>query len=187
MQKPSASGISLVLVAIMALSLGACTRHEEPAPAAAPIAAQPLPPPAPPPPPHPSADDQLQQHLAELGATPSNVGWTITLKSAQFGHGKVSFAADDEATLTKIANLLKDNSHLRLQIEDYTVKQGPKARLEEISQMRANAVSRDLTAKGGDQGRIQAEGRVDRSESPGIEIIFSNAEGDFPQPPVENS
>lgn len=184
MQRLNLSSTSCALAAIAVLTLGACTKHEEPAAVAA------LPPPPPPPapvPPPPSADDQLNGRLAELGATPSDAGWRVTLSSAKFRDGKVSFAADDEATVTKVITLLQRDSHLRVQIENYTDKRGPKARVRELSQMHANAVVRDLTSKGGDEARIQAEGRVESPGKPRVEFIFSNAEGEFPPPPVEHS
>ena len=177
------NGASCALAALALLSLGACTKHQEPAP----VAALPPPPPPAPPPPSPSADDQLNGRLAVLGATPKDAGWTVTLTSAKFKQGKVSFGTDEEATLAKIAVLLKDNSHLRVQVEDYTEKRGPKARTQELSQMHANAVLRDLTAQGADEARIQAEGRVESSGAPRIEIIFSNAEGEFKPTPAQNA
>ena len=183
MRRLSGSGISGALVAVALLGLGACTKHEEPAP----IAAIPPPPPPPLPPPPPSADDQLKARLEQLGAKPSAGGYTVTLASAKFRGGKASFDSDDEATITKIVGLLRDEPQVRVQIEDYTDKRGPRARVQERSQMHANAVLRDLTSQGGDEARIQAQGRVNLSTSPRIDIVFSNAEGEFRPGPLENS
>jgi outer membrane protein OmpA-like peptidoglycan-associated protein len=162
------------LLALVLLSLGACSKHEEPAPVVA------LPPPPPPaPPPAPSADDQLKGQLSSLGATASTGGWSVTLSSATFRASKVALSPDERVTLGKIVALLKDNPHLRVQIENYASERGAKARVQEVSQMHANAVLRELTSNGAEEGRIQAQGLVDTSKSSRVEIIFSNAEGEF--------
>ena len=183
MRKLSGSFISCALLAMALLELDGCAQKEEPAVVAV---APPPPPPALAPPP-PSADGQLHARLAHLGAKPTDGGWTLTLSSAKFRGGKVDFAADEEGTVTTIVSLLQGEPHLRLQVENYIDKRGPKAREQERSQMDANAVLRHLTAEGGDTVRIQTEGRIDTSTASRIEIIFSNAEGEFRPAPVENS
>ena len=182
MRRPSDSRPSCALLALMLLSVGACAKHVEPAPLAT------LPPPLPPaPPPPPSADDQLQRQLLSLGATPSDGGWSVTLSSATFRAGKVSFSPEEQVTIGKIVALLKDRPHLRVQIENYIDRRGTKARVQELSQMHANAVLRDLTSGEADDGRIQAQGELDTSNNSRVEIFFSNAEGEFRPAPVETS
>jgi len=183
MDNLSKSRAACTLMALMLLSLGACAKHEEPAP----IAALPPPPPPPPPPPAPSADDQLQGQLSSLGATSSVGGWTVTLSSASFRADKVVFSAEEQATIGKIVALLKDNTHVRLQIENYIDKRGAKARVQELSQMHANAIFRYLASHGVEEGRIQSQGEVDTSKQSRVEIIFSIAAGEFRPAPVENS
>lgn len=181
MRRLIASGTTIAVLAVILLSLGACSKHEEPTPVAA------LPPPLPTPPPAPSADDLLQAQLGQLGAKSSNGGWSVTLSSGKFRTSKVEFASDEQATLKTIGALLKRNPHLLVRIENYIDKRDSGAHLEKVSQMQANAVLRDLTSSGADESQIQAQGQVDTSTNPRVEIIFSNAEGEFHPAPVENS
>jgi outer membrane protein OmpA-like peptidoglycan-associated protein len=129
------------VMAVLFLSLGACEKHQEVPPVA-----------------------------ALFGAKPGDGGWTVTLSSAKFKAGKVSLAPDDEATIGKIAELLKANLQLRILIEDYADEHGSRTHTQRLSQEHANAVLRDLTSMG-----------------VGVEFIFSNAGGEFRPAPVENS
>ena len=182
MQKLSRCGPSGAVMAVLVLSLGACEKHQEAPPVAA------LPPPSPQlPAPIPSADDLLQGQFAQFGAKPGDGGWTVTLSSAKFKAGKVSFAPDDEATIGKIAELLNANLQLRILIEDYADEHGSRTHTQRLSQEHANAVLRDLTSMGVDPGKVQAQGRFDDSKNPRVEFIFSNAGGEFRPAPVENS
>ena len=184
MRKITESSVSGTLLALLLLGVSACAKHEEPAPIAA------LPPPLPPPPAPPAApspDDQLQRQLSNLGAAAGNGGWSLTLSSARFRAGKVTFSSEEQVTLEKIVTLVKQNQHLRMQIENYLDKRGAKARIQQLSQMQANAVLRDLESMGADEARIQSQGEVDTSRNSRIEIVFSNANGEFNPAPTENS
>ena len=183
MQKLNRCGPSAAITVLLFLGLGACTKHQE----APPLAALPPPPPTPLPTPIPSADDLLHGQFAQFGAKPGDGGWTVTLSSAKFKAGKVSFAPEDEATVTKIAELLKANLQLRILIEDYAEERGSRAHTQRLSQQHANAVLRDLASTGVDPGKVQAQGRVDDSKNPRVKFIFSNAAGEFRPAPVENS
>lgn len=183
MQILNKSTTMLALVTVVLLSLGACAKREEPAP----VAAMPPPPPPPPTTSPPSADEQIRNQLSQIGAKPTDGGYTVTLSSAKFRSGNVSFSSDEDVTLQKIADVLKANPHVRVQIENYSEKRGPKRRMEELAQEHAGAVLRNLISKGADEDRIQAQGRVDPATKPRVEITFSNAEGEFHPAPLENS
>jgi outer membrane protein OmpA-like peptidoglycan-associated protein len=180
---PSALWISAVIGVI---ALTGCKQHIDAPPIAA-AGPPPLPPPAPAPP--PSADDQLQAQLSQLSAAPSSQGWTMSLNSGKFTRFKVRFDKEDAAHLAKVAELMKSSPNLRLQIGAYPGNYDSKLHRKDLAQIHANSVLRDLTDQGADQARIQAFA-VDRGTQPAagplsnphkVEIIFSNAEGEFRQ------
>lgn len=182
MRKISVSVVSCAVSTALLLGLSACVKHQEAPPVAA------LPPPAPPPPaPPPSPDEVLQGQLQNIGARQTDGGWTVTLQGAKYTAGRVSFPAEGQATMGKIAELLKANLQLRILIEDYGNTRRSKTHAQEVSQMHADAVLRELTSNGVDPAKIQAQGRVGDPHNPRVEIIFSNAAGDFRPAPVENS
>jgi OOP family OmpA-OmpF porin len=184
MRKIRLSTASCAVTAALLVGLSACAKHQE----SPPVAALPPPPPPPPPPaPPPSPDAVLQGQLENLGARQTDGGWTVTLPSAKYTGGRVSFGSEDQATLGKVVELLKANLQLRVLIEDYGNARGSKAHAHEVSQMHANAVLRDLTRNGVDPAKIQAQGNIGAAQHPRVEIIFSNAAGEFRPAPVENS
>jgi outer membrane protein OmpA-like peptidoglycan-associated protein len=179
------------------VGLGACSPQPKAAP---PTAAAPPPPPPPLPPPPPSADDVLQKQLVQLGAVQNTDGWTLPIATAKFKGTKASFDADDQAKLDQVGTLMKSTPHLRIVVENHAAAKGSKAHThshghqQEESQLHANAVLRDLTAAGADEDRIQAVGTVvattnaaaqakpANQANAGIDLRFSNAEGEFPPP-----
>lgn len=173
--------VAMGLSVLLAMSMAACTRQQPPAPPTA--AAPPPSPPPPPPPPPPSADDLLQKQLAQLGAVQNVGGWTLPIATAKFKGTKASFDADDQARLDQVAQLMKNTPHLRVVVENHGEGRGSKAHRHEESQLHANAVLRDLTAAGADEGRLQAIGKLaDQADQAdrGIDLRFSDAEGEFP-------
>ena len=177
-----------VSAVIGVITLTGCQQHVEAPPIAA--ATPPPPPPPPEPPPPPSADDRLQAELSQLNAAPGGQGWTLSLGSGKFAGLKVTFDAADAAHLGKVVDLMKTSPSLRLQIETYPGNHGSKSHREELAQIHANSVLRDLTRQGADEARIQAFAADTTAASPAtgtpanphqVQIIFSNAEGEFRQ------
>ncbi len=183
--------VAMGFAVLSALSLGACSPQPKAVP---PVAAAPPPPPPPLPPPPPSADDVLQKQLVQLGAVQNTDGWTLPIANATFKGTKVSFDADDQAKLDQVTRLMKDTPHLRVVVENRAEAKRSKAHAhsqahqQEESQLHANAVLRDLTAAGADEDRIQAVGKTTDPAKPadqanaGVDLRFSNAEGEFPPP-----
>jgi outer membrane protein OmpA-like peptidoglycan-associated protein len=193
MRKYAQASTSIVIVAIAIFALSACEKHPEAPPAAAVM--PPPPPPAAAPTP-PSADDQLQSHLSDIGASSTDRGWVLSFSTASFMHGAVTFASEDDAKITKLVALLKDYPDARVLIDAYAGDHRSGSRDKELTQMHANAVMRKLTAGGLDPGRVQAQGEVapGTSKAPDAErrsgrldIVISDAEGQFRPSPVKNS
>jgi len=170
-----------VCAAIGIITLSGCQRHVEAPPmtvAAAPPA-PPTPPPEPPPP--PSADDVLHTELSQLQALPGSEGWTLSLYSGKFTGLKASFDSGDAARLAKVIELMKNSPNLRLQIEAYPGNRGSKSRRKELAQIHANSVLRDLVDHGADEARIQAFAAASAANPEKVQILFSDAEGEFRQ------
>ena len=173
------------------IGLGAlygCQQHVDAPPV---TAVEPPPPPPPAPPPPPTEDDKLQGELTQLNATPGSQGWTLSLDNGKFTGLKVSFDEEDNARLAKVADLMKSSPNLRLQIEAYPGSLGSKSHRTELAQTHANSVLRALSHQGADEDRIQAfaaagiaipSAAAGTSAKPrNVDIIFSNAEGEFKQ------
>jgi outer membrane protein OmpA-like peptidoglycan-associated protein len=175
----------LCVVAATGISaLSACQQHVQ----APPLHAAAPPPPPPEPPPPPSADDQLQAQLTQLDAARANHGWTLSLDSARYEGQKVVFDAGDAAHLARIIDLMKRSPNLRLQIEAFPGTHGSKSHRQELAQMHADSVLRELMHQGADEARMQAfaasatppagpQGQQPKQDA--VNIIFSNAEGEF--------
>jgi outer membrane protein OmpA-like peptidoglycan-associated protein len=132
----------------------------------------------------------LQAELSQMNAAPGGQGWTLSLGSGKFDGVKVSFDEPDTAHLGKVIDLMKSSPNLRLQIEAYPGNHGSKSHRQELAQIHANSVLRDLTRQGADEARIQAFA-ADTPAAPStagtpsnpqkVQIIFSDAEGEFRQ------
>ena len=182
---PSALWISAV---IGLTALYGCQQHAQAPPVAA---VEPPPPPPPAPPPPPTEDDKLQGELTQLNAVPGSQGWTLSLESGKFTGLKVAFDDVDTTRLGKVADLMKSSPNLRLQIEAFPGNRGSKSHRTELAQMHANSVLRDLSQQGADEDRMQAfapdvpldspSAGTSAKPHPQVNIIFSNAEGEFKQ------
>ena len=148
------------------------------------MVAAPAPPPvAPPAPPSPpSADDVLHGELADLGAAQGTDGWNLSIATASFKGGKVSFDSDDQSKINKVIDILRNTPDLRVVIGGYPDGRGSKAHQAKNAQLHANAVLRDMTRNGADAGRIQAIGKDADPTKRGIDLAFSDAEGQFSVP-----
>jgi outer membrane protein OmpA-like peptidoglycan-associated protein len=185
--------LSVCVVMTGLLALNGCAKKQEgelPTTAASEAA-----PPPPPPPPPPSADEKLNSALEKVGGKHGDAGWIITLSSARYKPGQTAFEPEDTAKLDAIVEILKGNPHLRILVQAYTDNRGSPERNKELSQQRANAVMRRLTTADVDGGRMQAVGRGEeqpvapnstsagREQNRRIEILFSDADGQFAPAP----
>jgi hypothetical protein len=112
------------------------------------------------------------------------------LGTGKFAGLKVTFDAADAAHLGKVVDLMKTSPGLRMQSEAYPGNHGSKSHREELAQIHANSVLRELTRQGADEARIQAFAADTAAAPPAagtpsnpqkVQIIFSNAEGEFRQ------
>jgi peptidoglycan-associated lipoprotein len=110
------------LLALLAVTLGACHKNPPPAPAAPPPAAPTPPPPAPPPPPPPAP---VVDEYARLKAmTAEEIDRMNLLGVIYFEYDKADIREGDKAVLAKNAELLKKFDFIRVTVEGHCDERG---------------------------------------------------------------
>jgi outer membrane protein OmpA-like peptidoglycan-associated protein len=103
---------------------------------------------------------RLQQQLAAIAATKNEPrGIVVTLPSVSFDAGKTTLKASAKKTLQKIANQLKVNQSIRVNVEGYTDNTGKAEKNLSLSEKRAQAVRDYLVTLGLPADRITATGK----------------------------
>lgn len=87
-----------------------------------------------------------------------SVGVSSVLRNLYFDFGKASFKEESYAELSKLENMMKQNSGIQVEIAGHTDNVGGAAYNKKLSQLRANAVKNFLTSKGIDARRVTAVG-----------------------------
>jgi lipid-binding SYLF domain-containing protein len=83
---------------------------------------------------------------------------TVTLRKVHFASGKADITPDSDASLTQVAQALKDNPDWKVQVEGFTDSTGNKDANLKLSQDRADAVMNWLIDHGIDSSRLTAKG-----------------------------
>jgi lipid-binding SYLF domain-containing protein len=83
---------------------------------------------------------------------------TVTLREVHFASGKADITPDSDASLTQVAQALKDNPDWKIEVEGFTDSTGNRAANLKLSQDRADAVMNWLTDHGIDRSRLTAKG-----------------------------
>ncbi len=86
------------------------------------------------------------------------VATTASIGSVYFTTGSAALTADDQATLSKAADSMKQNAAMRLRVQGYTDSTGDAAQNVALSNQRSAAVQQYLASKGVDQSRLSLEG-----------------------------
>ncbi|MDQ6800530.1 MAG: OmpA family protein [Acidobacteriota bacterium] len=103
---------------------------------------------------------RMQQQLAAIAATKTEPrGIVVTLPSVSFDAGKTTVKASGKKTLQKIANQLKGNQSIRVNVEGYTDNVGKAEKNMTISEKRAQAVRDYLVTLGLPADHITATGK----------------------------
>lgn len=89
---------------------------------------------------------------------PAEVGSKVVLKNIFFDVGKSELKQQSVAELEKILDLLKSNSHLKVQINGHTDNTGNATMNKSLSLKRASSVVQYLIGKGVDSNRVSAKG-----------------------------
>lgn len=147
--------------------------------------AEPAPLPAPPP---PTRDEQLRAALADLSATPSQRGVSVTMPSAQFAPGSVRYDGSNAPTLDRVVDLMRQHPETRVVVVGHTDSRGDDVLNERLSMQRAEAVRSALVERGIDPSRIDVDGageaepvasndtEAGRRQNRRVELVFPQVE-----------
>ncbi len=105
----------------------------------------------------------MENELARIAATKREQrGFVVTLASGVFfDPGKSELKKGAQATLTRIANLLKSDNSIKITVEGHTDSTGTKAKNQILSEKRAQAVRDFLVSAGVPADRVTAVGKGD--------------------------
>lgn len=129
----------------------------------------------------------LAAQLAELQAKQTERGTIITLGDVLFNTDQAVLTSQGQATVQKLATVLRDNPERTVLIEGFTDSTGSTAHNLELSQRRAESVRNALSQAGIDRSRIDTRGygeaypvagntsAGDRQLNRRVEIVLSEA------------
>ncbi len=100
----------------------------------------------------------LAAQLAELQAKQTERGMVVTLGDVLFNTDQAVLTSGGQATVQKLANILRDNPDRTVLVEGFTDSTGSTAHNLELSQRRAEAVRSALTQAGIDRSRVETRG-----------------------------
>jgi outer membrane protein OmpA-like peptidoglycan-associated protein len=100
----------------------------------------------------------LAAQLAELQAKQTERGTVITLGDVLFNVDQAVLTSGGQATVQKLATVLRDNPERTVLIEGFTDSTGSTAHNLELSQRRAEAVRSALSQAGIDRARVEVRG-----------------------------
>jgi outer membrane protein OmpA-like peptidoglycan-associated protein len=135
----------------------------------------------------------LQQQLVTLDAQQTDRGMVLTLGSVLFDTDKTDLKSGGEQSLGKLSQFLRDNPKRNVMIEGYTDSSGNADSNLGLSTRRADAVRSALVSDGIGSQRIATKGfgvgypvasnvtSAGRQQNRRVEIVISDANGDFPE------
>lgn len=138
--------------------------------------------------------DAIRQQLADLKAQQTERGMVLSLGDVLFDTDRAALKAGAQLTMTRLADFLKQYSQTRVRVEGHTDSTGSAEYNVALSQRRAAAVADALRARGVSAQQIAMAGRGERypiatnttaagrQQNRRVEVIFSNAKGEFAQP-----
>lgn len=100
----------------------------------------------------------LAAQLAELQAKQTERGTIITLGDVLFNVDQAVLTAGGQATVQKLATVLRENTERTVLVEGFTDSTGSTAHNLELSQRRAEAVRSALAQAGIDRARVEVRG-----------------------------
>jgi outer membrane protein OmpA-like peptidoglycan-associated protein len=134
-----------------------------------------------------------QQQLADLQAKKTDRGLVVTLGDVLFDTGQATLKPGADLVLGRLATYLSANAHTKVMIEGHTDSRGSDAYNDALSERRAQAVADALATRGIAQDNLRTRGRgkaypvasndtpEGRQQNRRVEIIFSDADGQFAQ------
>jgi outer membrane protein OmpA-like peptidoglycan-associated protein len=106
----------------------------------------------------PAATEQARMVNRTIELRKLQVGVTSVLRNIYFDFNRASFKPESYSELSKLENMMRQNSSVRIEIAGHTDNYGSADYNMRLSLQRASAVRNFLTGKGIDPRRIQASG-----------------------------
>jgi outer membrane protein OmpA-like peptidoglycan-associated protein len=135
----------------------------------------------------------LERDLQSLQARPTERGLVVTLGDVLFRTGRADLQAGARRTAQQLAQVLTQYPERRVLVEGFTDSQGSEAMNLDLSQRRAEAFRNALVQANVPAEKIEVMGHgesfavADNNTSAGrqmnrrVEVLFSGADGKFPQ------
>ena len=135
---------------------------------------------------------ELRALVDELQAKQTERGLVLTLGDVLFDVNRAELKPGAMSTMDRLAQFLEENDGYALIIEGHTDSTGEADYNESLSAIRAGAVRTALVARGIDERRLRSLGlgeaypvasndtAAGRQQNRRVEIIVSNADGEFP-------
>jgi outer membrane protein OmpA-like peptidoglycan-associated protein len=105
-----------------------------------------------------SALRQYEERRADLVLVPMEVGQSVRLNNLFFDFGKATLRKESFSELGRLADVLRRNPNMAVEIAGHTDSVGTAERNQELSQQRANAVAMYLKGKGIGNERVTVAG-----------------------------
>ncbi|MBC7447784.1 MAG: OmpA family protein, partial [Hymenobacteraceae bacterium] len=96
--------------------------------------------------------------LHEISLSKLEVGKTLVLNNLYFDYGKATIAARSQPELKRLLDLLKTNSHLKVEIGGHTDNKGSADFNQRLSEQRAASVTKYMQQRGVAANRLRAIG-----------------------------
>jgi outer membrane protein OmpA-like peptidoglycan-associated protein len=106
----------------------------------------------------PKTADSIQIKYLDIPLSPIESGGTVVLKNIFFEFDKYDLKPESEIELEKLAEFLKTNPTVKIEIGGHTDNTGTKERNKILSTNRAKAVFDDLISRGIDKNRLTYKG-----------------------------
>jgi outer membrane protein OmpA-like peptidoglycan-associated protein len=101
---------------------------------------------------------QAKEIKKDITLSKLQIGFKTILRNIYFDTGKATLKPESFQELSKLEQMLKENTNYKIEISGHTDKIGSDDLNKKLSQNRANAVVKHLIAKGIDPGRLTAVG-----------------------------
>ena len=105
-----------------------------------------------------NSGDSVQIKFLDIPLSPIEIGGTVVLKNIFFEFDKSELKPESTTELEKLADFLKSNPSIKIEIGGHTDNTGTKVRNETLSANRAKAVYDDLISRGIDKNRLTFKG-----------------------------
>jgi outer membrane protein OmpA-like peptidoglycan-associated protein len=112
--------------------------------------------------------------LQSEAQSPTGTSKWVTLDTVKFDTGSATLSAESDEQIGQVAEILTQNSDVKIEIGGFTDSTGSAKVNQQLSQERADAVRQALIDKGVDASRIEAKGYGEKQ--PAVKTAGASAE-----------